>query len=140
MTRDHSILESSKAFVIFPEHYPQPFPLLASPNHSPQLHYTLTPLYHSLTYVSHLLTKEYLTAFDQLTRTMKGEKFYITLTADAVPFCIRTPRSTSFAYHSKLKAELDLLLLQNITPVTQPIEWCAPIVVTPKNNILIFLT
>ena len=66
---------------------------------------------------------------------MKGEKFHITLTDNTIPFCIKTPRSIPFAYRDKLKAELDLLLSQNIiTPVTEPTEWCAPIVVTPKKN------
>ena len=35
----------------------------------------------------------------------------------------------------KLKAELDLLQSQGvISPVTEPTEWCAPIVVTPKKD------
>ena len=54
---------------------------------------------------------------------------------DAKPFCINTPRSIPFAFHDKLKAELDLLQEQNIiAPVTEVTEWCAPIVVTPKKN------
>ena len=51
---------------------------------------------------------------------MEGEKFHITLTEDAVPFCVKTLRAIPFAYRDKLKAELDLLQEQGIiTPVTQ---------------------
>ena len=51
------------------------------------------------------------------------------------PFCVRTPRVIPFAYRDKLKAELDVLLEQGIiAPVTQPTEWCAPIVVAPKKD------
>ena len=66
---------------------------------------------------------------------MEGEKFHISLTDDAKPFCVNTPRSIPFAYHDKLKAELDLLQSQHIiAPVVEVTEWCAPIVVTPKKN------
>ena len=54
---------------------------------------------------------------------------------DAKPFCVRMPRTIPFAFRDKLKAELDLLQEQNIiAPVTEPTDWCAPIVVTPKKG------
>ena len=63
---------------------------------------------------------------------MPGETFHISLTEDARPFCART---VPFAYREKLKDEIDLLVKQGIiAPVTEPTEWCAPIVVTPKKN------
>ena len=66
---------------------------------------------------------------------MEGEKFHIVLTDDAQPFCIQTPRAIPFSYRDKLKAELDLLQEQGIiAPITVPIEWCAPIMVTPKKG------
>ena len=66
---------------------------------------------------------------------MEGEYFHIVLTDDAKPFCMQTPRTISHAYSDKLQAELDLLQEQNvIAPVTEPTEWCAPIVVTPKKR------
>ena len=66
---------------------------------------------------------------------MEGEKFHISLTDNAQPFCVNTPRAVPFAYRDKLKAELDLLQSQGvISPVTEPTEWCAPIVVTPKKD------
>ena len=66
---------------------------------------------------------------------MEGEKFYIYLVDDAVPFCVKTPRTIPFTYRDKLKVELDMLLEQEIVaPVTQVTECCAPIVVAPKNG------
>ena len=43
--------------------------------------------------------------------------------------------STHQKQSHSLKAELDLQQDQGvITPVTEPTEWCAPIVVTPKKG------
>ena len=71
---------------------------------------------------------------DQVT-SMEGEEFHISLSANAKPFCVNTPRAVPFAYRDKLKAELDLLQTQGIiAPVTEPTEWCAPIVVAPKKD------
>ena len=73
--------------------------------------------------------------FDGQIRTMPGETFHISLTDDVRPFCVTTPRTIPFAYQDKLKQEIDLLVDQGIiTPVTEPTEWCAPIVVAPKKN------
>ena len=78
---------------------------------------------------------EFPTVFDGQVRTMPGEKFQISLTPDAQPFCVTTPRTIPFAYRDKLKQEIDLLVEQGIiTPVTEPTEWCAPIVVAPKKG------
>ena len=66
---------------------------------------------------------------------MDGEQFHIHLSNNAKPFCVTSPRSFSFAYRDKLAAELDLLQQQHIiAPVTEPTDWCAPIVITPKKN------
>ena len=66
---------------------------------------------------------------------MEGEKFHIYLVDNAVPFCVKTPRTIPFAYRDKLKAELDVFLEQGIiAPVTQVTEWCTYIVVAPKNG------
>lgn len=79
--------------------------------------------------------REFSSVFDGVIRTMTGEKFHISLKGDAKPFCVNTPRSIPFIYRDKLKAELELLQNQDIiAPVTEPTEWCAPIVVTPKKN------
>ena len=48
---------------------------------------------------------------------------------------MRAPRTIPFAYREKLKDELDLLAGQGvIAPVTEPTEWCAPIVVNPQEE------
>ena len=81
------------------------------------------------------LMAEFPTVFDGQVRTMPGEKFRISLTSDAKPFCVTTPRTIPFAYRDKLKQEIDLLTDQGvITPITEPTEWCAPIVVAPKKG------
>ena len=73
--------------------------------------------------------------FDDHINTMEGEKFHITLTDDAQPFCIHNPRAIPFPYRDKLKTEIDLLQKQGIIfPVTVPTEWFAHIVVTPKKG------
>ncbi len=81
------------------------------------------------------LMLEFSPVFDGQVRTMPGEQFHISVTDDAKPFCVSTPRTISLAYREKLKAEIDLLVDQNIiAPVTEPSDWCAPIVVAPKKN------
>ena len=57
---------------------------------------------------------EFPEVFSEHVTTMEGEKFCISLIADAKPFCVKAPRAT---------------------PVTEPTEWCAPIVVTPINDL-----
>ena len=103
-----------------------------APNTTPQLAVTTT----SEKPVPPLdIQLEYLTAFDGQIKTMDGERFHITFTKDAKPFCINTPRTVPFAFRDKLKAELDLLQDQGvIAPVTEPTEWCSPIVVAPKKG------
>ena len=67
---------------------------------------------------------------------MDGKQFHITtLTENAVPFCVKTPRTVPFAYRDKLKAELVLHQQQAIiAPVTEATQWSVLIVVTPKNG------
>ena len=124
--------KARKALHILPPHYPQPIP-------SPiVLHMaTLSPL-HTTSIVpltAQYITSEYLTFFDRQIRNMQGEQFHISLLDSVKPFCVNTPRSIPFAYCDKLKAELNLLKEQQIiAPITTAIEWCAPVVVTPKKN------
>ena len=115
---------------ILPEHCPRPAPTTyASP--CPSIHVT------SSSQPSPIIDfeKEFPTLFDGVVRNMDGEEFHISLTKDAKLFCVNTPRSIPSAFRNKLKAELDLLQEQKIiAPVTEVMEWCAPIVVTPKKN------
>ena len=85
---------------------------------------------------SDVIMKDYPTVFNNQIKIMEGEKFHILLSEDTKPFCVNTPRSIPFAYWEKLKDELDLLQSQSIiAPVTEPTEWCVPIVVTPKRTL-----
>ncbi len=81
------------------------------------------------------IIKEFPSVFDGQIKAMEGKQFHISLTDDAKPFCVKTPRAIPFAYRDKLKSELTTLQEQGIVvPVTHPTEWCAPIVVTPKKG------
>ena len=114
------ITHLDKLAIITPS--PEPATITNTPTESPPL----SPEY---------AKNQYPTIFDGQIRSMEGEKFHISLTDDARPFCVNTPRSIPFAYREKLKAELDLLQAQHIiAPVVEVTEWCAPIVVTPKKN------
>ena len=78
---------------------------------------------------------EFPTVFDGNIKIMEGEQSHIHLTDNAKPFRVSTPRTIPFAYHEKLKTELELLQKQNIiAPITEATESFAPIVVTPKKN------
>jgi hypothetical protein len=67
--------------------------------------------------------------------SMEGEKFHISLEGNAKAFCVNTPRVVPYAYREKLQAELASLQSQGIiAPVTEPTDWCAPIVVAPKKG------
>ena len=112
---------------ILPKCYPTPMPALQTLENRTQETYK-PPM-------GDQLMSEFPTVFDGKVRTMPGETFHISLTDDARPFCVTTPRTVPFAYREKLKDEIDLLVKQGIiAPVTEPTEWCAPIVVTPKKN------
>ncbi len=65
-------------------------------------------------------------------RTRPGEQFHISITDDAKPFCVSTPRTIPLAYREKLK---DLLVDQKIiAPVTEPSDWCAPHPIVVANS------
>ncbi len=70
-----------------------------------------------------------------MVKSEQWREFHIALTKIAKPFCVTTPRTVPLAYRDKLKQEIDLLVRQEIIiPVTEPTEWCAPIVVAPKKG------
>jgi hypothetical protein len=64
-----------------------------------------------------------------------SQPYNIVLEPEAVPHAISSPRRVAIPLLPKVKAELDKLQeLGVIRPVTEPTEWCAPIVVVPKAN------
>ena len=45
---------------------------------------------------------------------MQGEQLHMSILDNVKPFCVNTLRAILFAYHDKLKAELNLLAEQKI--------------------------
>ena len=125
--------KACKGLGILPDCYPHP---ISQTQHLvKRLNPTITDDNISLPLTIDKVIKEFPTVFDEHVRTMTGEEFHISLTANAKPFCVNTPRSIPFIYRDKLKAELESLQKQGIiAPITEATEWCAPIVVTPKKN------
>ena len=81
------------------------------------------------------VVREFPTVFDGTIRSMPGENYKIHLKDDAVPFCVTAPRRVPLAYREPLKEELQRLQDQDIIfPVTDPTDWCAPIVVNAKKG------
>ena len=118
--------KAAKRLFILPENYPNPSTTAASC-------LAITNTHHAPSLLD--VKQEFPSVFDGQIKTMDGEKFHITLTSDAQPFCVHTPRAIPFAFREKLEDELDLLQQQGvIAPVTEPTDWCAPIVVTPKKG------
>ena len=63
------------------------------------------------------------------------DSYTITLKEDAIPFAISVPRKVPLPLYQKTKEELDRMLETGvISPMDQPTDWCAPMVVTPKSN------
>ena len=63
------------------------------------------------------------------------DPYEIKIEDNAKPFSVCSPRRIALPLMSKVKEELDRLEKLNvITRVTEPTEWCAPIVVVPKST------
>ena len=129
--------KAAKGLRVLPMHYPDPAPDIATtemPATTPIVDVKVISAT-TLPQTDNELIKAYPTVFDGHIRVLQGEEFHISLATNVKPFCVHTPRMIPFAYHDKLKAELDLLESQHIiAPVTEATTWCAPIVVTPKKN------
>lgn len=66
---------------------------------------------------------------------MKDTKYVIRLEENAKPFAVAAPRRLSLPMKKKVEEELRRLQDDDIIrPVTNPTDWCAPIVAVPKPN------
>ena len=82
------------------------------------------------------LLEEFADVFDnsQL-HPMDGPPVDIQLQPGAEPSCVRNARTIPFAYRDQVKSQLDGMLDDGIIePVTEPSEWCHPIVLVPKKG------
>ncbi|GBN85890.1 Uncharacterized protein K02A2.6 [Araneus ventricosus] len=65
---------------------------------------------------------------------MKG-CYSIKFKVGAIPFAITSPRYVPIPLLKQTKAELERMVAEKIiTPVLKPTEWCAPVVIVPKND------
>ena len=85
--------KAAKALHVLTPHYPLPSPSTVLPS-SPSIKATTLP--HAPLSVD-ALKREFPTVFDGKIRTMEGEQFHISPSANARPFCVSTPRSVPFA-------------------------------------------
>jgi len=66
---------------------------------------------------------------------MSGDPMEIQLHPDAKPFCLTTARTLPYAFRDKVKTQLDDMVAKGIIqPVTEPTEWCHPIVAVAKKG------
>ena len=66
---------------------------------------------------------------------MKGDPVRIRLKPDAQPYNLATPRRISAPLLKPLQEELNRMVANDIiTPITEPTEWCSPIVVVLKKT------
>ena len=66
---------------------------------------------------------------------IKGRSVHIKLSEDNTPYNVPAPRRVPFPLIPKLQAKIDRMLETDvIMPVTEPTDWCAPIVVAPKRH------
>ena len=82
------------------------------------------------------LLREYQDVFDMSNlKTMFTEPVHIVLKEGAVPFCLNSARPVPFAYRDQVKSQLDDMVAQQIIePVSEPSEWCHPIVLADKKG------
>jgi hypothetical protein len=68
-------------------------------------------------------------------RFMEGPEMIIQLRADTIPFYVNGTRTIAFADHTEVKLTLDgMEAVGIIEPVTEAMDWAAPLVVLWKLN------
>ena len=72
---------------------------------------------------------------EQSLQPMNGEPMRIELQENAKPFCINAARTIPYGFRDQIQSQLDDMVRDNIIePVTEPSEWCHPIVVVDKRD------
>ncbi|XP_065182117.1 uncharacterized protein K02A2.6-like [Sycon ciliatum] len=68
-------------------------------------------------------------------RPMDGQPMHIQLAPDAQPFKLNNARWLPYAYRDQVKLQLDKMVADGIiAPVSEPTEWCHPIVIAEKKG------
>ncbi|XP_038058795.1 uncharacterized protein K02A2.6-like [Patiria miniata] len=66
---------------------------------------------------------------------LHGQAVSIKVDEATTPYCVMTPRRIPIPLMPKLKEELERMEQQNIIQrITDPTDWCSPIVIAPKKN------
>ena len=72
---------------------------------------------------------------DSKLHPMSGPPMEIKLQSDATPRCVNGSRPIPFAYRDQVKSQLDDMVDNGIIePVTEPSEWCHPVVLVDKKS------
>ena len=82
------------------------------------------------------LIEEFADVFDDaILKPMDGPPMDIKLQPGATPSCVNGARPIPFAFREQVKSQLDDMVDHNIIePVTEPSEWCHPIVLVDKRS------
>ena len=99
---------TARELAILPVNYPHPIEAPCTETVSQQVKVTRIGQVEP-SQLMDMLVQEFPEVFNGQVTTMKGEKFTISVMDNAVPFCVKAPRTVPFAYREKLKEELELL-------------------------------
>jgi len=78
-------------------------------------------------------TEEFPTLFSGLGKII-GSDYHIRLDSTVSPFSVYVPRRVPYPLKPKVKSTLEQMVSQGVIfPVDRPTDWCAPIVVVPKD-------
>eukprot|EP00117_Sycon_ciliatum_P031337 scpid17782/ scgid3606/ Retrotransposable element Tf2 155 kDa protein type 1 len=82
------------------------------------------------------LLQEFADVFsDSGLKPMEGPPMEIELQHDSKPSCVHTARPIPYAFRDQIKTQLDGMVSDGIIePVTEPSEWCHPIVIVDKKG------
>ena len=127
----------SKGLTLLPEHYPNHYTII--PHLNQQLHFHQ---WHQMWVPICLWWTHQNNGWRKLHCTDRGCSTILRSHTSSNPVCLLWQatcksklRGKYTAYSEHVKAELNLLQQQGVSaPVTQPTDWCAPIVVTPKKG------